>query len=117
MITTLISSIPYLYSHTFPRTCSLRGYQTCAELCELDPLQCSTTHAIDLMPAFLKEQNPNPEFYYYIGENTEGLPSFYQVSFHSHEYIHKRWSEYFAVRKIIPKGVGNQDLVLCQRVA
>ncbi len=77
-----------------------------------------STHPTDLIPTFLKEKNPNPEFYYYVGGDTEGLPSFYQISFHSHEYIHKRWSEYFAVRKIIPKGIAQyQDLVLCQRVA
>jgi hypothetical protein len=74
-----------------------------------------------MISPFVKEtlQNPDPEFLYFVGGDTEGLPSFYQVSFHSHDYIHKRWSEYFAVRKIIPKGIarGGQDLVLCQRVA
>jgi ubiquinone/menaquinone biosynthesis C-methylase UbiE len=77
-----------------------------------------STHPTSLMPAFLRETLPNPGFYYHIGQDTEGLPSFYQVSFHSHEYIHKQWSEYFAIRKIIPNGIGKrQDLVLCQRVA
>ena len=77
-----------------------------------------STHPTDLIPTFLKEKLRNLEFYYHVGQDTEGLPSFYQVSFHSHEYIHKRWSEYFAVRKIIPNGIGKQqDLVLCQRVA
>jgi ubiquinone/menaquinone biosynthesis C-methylase UbiE len=81
-----------------------------------------STHSIDLIPTFVKEklENPeqDPEFYYYVGGGTEGLPDFYQVSYHSHEYIHKRWSEYFAIRKIIPKGIAQrQDLVLCQRLA
>lgn len=77
-----------------------------------------STHPTDLMPTFPNEETQNPGFYYHVGGDTEGLPSFYQVSFHSHEYIRKRWSEYFAVRKIIPDGVGKrQDLVLCQRVA
>jgi ubiquinone/menaquinone biosynthesis C-methylase UbiE len=77
-----------------------------------------STHPTDLIPTFLREKLQNPDFYYHVAGDTEGLPSFYQVSFHSHEYIHKRWSEYFAVRKIIPDGIGKrQDLVLCQRVA
>ena len=77
-----------------------------------------STHPTDLIPSFLKDKLSNPGFYYHVGEGTEGLPSFYQVSFHSHEYIHKRWSEHFAVTKIIPNGIGKrQDLVLCQRVA
>ncbi len=78
-----------------------------------------TTHPIDLIPTVLKESLQDPEFYYYVGGGTEGLPAFYQTSFHTVEYIHKRWSEYFAVKKIIPRGIGRggQDLVLCQRVA
>jgi ubiquinone/menaquinone biosynthesis C-methylase UbiE len=77
-----------------------------------------STHSDDLIPTSLKETLQNPEFYYHVGRGTEGLPAFYQVSYHSIEYIHKRWSEYFAVRKIIPKGIARkQDLVLCQRVA
>ena len=77
-----------------------------------------TTHSTDLIPTSLKETLQNPEFYYHVGGGTEGLPTFYQKSHHSIEYIHKRWSEYFAVRKIIPKGIARrQDLVLCQRVA
>jgi ubiquinone/menaquinone biosynthesis C-methylase UbiE len=77
-----------------------------------------TTHSTDLIPTSLKETLQNPEFYYHVGGGTEGLPTFYQTSFQTIEYIHKRWSEYFAVRKIIPKGIARrQDLVLCQRVA
>jgi SAM-dependent methyltransferase len=77
-----------------------------------------STHPTDLIPAFLKDKLSDSGFYYHVGEGTEGLPSFYQVSFHSHEYIHKRWSDYFVVKKIIPNGIGErQDLVLCQRLA
>ena len=81
-----------------------------------------TTHSTDSIPTFVREklQNPeqNPEFYYHVGRGTEGLPAFYQTSYHSIEYIHKSWSEYFAIRKIIPLGIARrQELVLCQRVA
>ena len=77
-----------------------------------------TTHSTDLIPTSWKETLQNPEFYYHVGGGTEGLPDFYQTSFQTVEYIHKTWSEYFAVRKIIPKGIArHQDLVLCQRVA
>jgi hypothetical protein len=77
-----------------------------------------TTHSTDLIPTSVKETLQDPEFYYYVGSGTEGLPAFYQTSFQTIEYIHKRWSEYFVVRKIIPKGIArHQDLVLCQRVA
>ncbi len=77
-----------------------------------------STHSLDLIPKHVKETLQDLEFYYHVGRDTEGLPTFYRTSFHSIEYIHKRWSEYFAIRKIIPKGIArHQDLVLCQRVA
>lgn len=77
-----------------------------------------STHSTEFMPTFLKETAGNPEFYHYDGHDTEGLPSFYQKSYHSLEYIRKTWSEYFAIKKIIPQGIAQrQDLVLCQRVA
>jgi ubiquinone/menaquinone biosynthesis C-methylase UbiE len=77
-----------------------------------------STHSPDLIPAAVKKTLQNPGFYYHVGQDTEGLPTFYRTAYHSHEYIYKRWSEYFAIRKIIPKGIAQfQDLVLCQRVA
>ena len=77
-----------------------------------------STHSTDFIPTFLKDKPKNPEFYYYDVGLTEGLPTFYQKSYHSIKYIRKRWSEYFAIKKIIPKGIAQrQDLVLCQRLA
>jgi SAM-dependent methyltransferase len=76
-----------------------------------------STHSTDFIPAFLEGTPQNPEFYHYDVGVTEGLPEFYQKSYHSNEYIHKMWSEYFVIRKIIPQGIARrQDLVLCQRV-
>lgn len=54
-------------------------------------------------------------FYYYKGAKTQGLPDFYSLTLHSHEYIHKEWSKYFEIIDIIPLGMGNhQDVVLCR---
>jgi cyclopropane fatty-acyl-phospholipid synthase-like methyltransferase len=59
------------------------------------------------------EQLMKKGFYYSIGENTEGLPDFYQTSFHTHEYIRREWAKYFEVVAIRTKGIGeNQDAVL-----
>jgi hypothetical protein len=81
-----------------------------------------STHSIDLIPKLERERlsksKQNPGFHYYVAGATQGLPDFYQGSYHSHEYIQEKWSEYFAIRKIIPKGIAQrQDLVLCERVA
>jgi SAM-dependent methyltransferase len=77
-----------------------------------------STHSTDFIPTFLEDVPQDPDFYYFDVGCTEGLPAFYQKSYHSIEYIHKTWSEYFDIKKIIPKGIAQrQDLVLCQRMA
>ena len=48
----------------------------------------------------------------------DGLPSFYQVSFHSQQYIRTKWTELFDVLAIYPHGcMYAQDLVVLRRPA
>lgn len=55
-------------------------------------------------------------FYYLLGSEVEGLPKFYQGSFHTWEYIRRRWGEFFEVLSIVNNGIGGcQDLVLCRK--
>ena len=55
-------------------------------------------------------------FFYLVAEKTPGLPDFYHTSFHTEQYIHDRWSKFFEIRRIVQRGIGNnQDLVLCRR--
>jgi SAM-dependent methyltransferase len=55
-------------------------------------------------------------FAYNVGDNTEGLPSFYQKSFHTHEYIRREWSRYFELVTIRKEGLsGHQDAVLLKK--
>jgi hypothetical protein len=55
-------------------------------------------------------------FYYLKVGNTEGLPDFYQATFHSHDYIRKRWSDWFEILHIAERGISNaQDGVLCRK--
>lgn len=57
-------------------------------------------------------------FYYFKGEITEGLPDFYQTSFHTQDYIVNNWGKLFEIKKFITKGIANnQDLVLCRKPA
>jgi ubiquinone/menaquinone biosynthesis C-methylase UbiE len=55
----------------------------------------------------------------YVGEKvstTPGLPSFYQTTFHSHEYIRRVWSQYFEVVNIESLMVdGHSDLVILKK--
>jgi ubiquinone/menaquinone biosynthesis C-methylase UbiE len=57
-------------------------------------------------------------FYYSKNENvtTEGLPVFYQTSYHTIDYIDKYWSEYFEIVEHRPAGLDNfQDLHLLRK--
>ena len=39
----------------------------------------------------------NNGFYFYEGRLTEGLPDFYRMAFHSHDYVRNNWSKYFEI--------------------
>jgi hypothetical protein len=45
----------------------------------------------------------------YFGAQTDGLPSFYKLSYHSHDYIQERWQEFFDILS-----VGSMDLNIFQ---
>jgi SAM-dependent methyltransferase len=55
-------------------------------------------------------------FHYGGGKGAEGLPGFYQTSYHTREYIEREWSKYISVEAFVEKGVNtDQNLVLCRR--
>jgi SAM-dependent methyltransferase len=55
-------------------------------------------------------------FYYCGVRKTEGLPAFYQTSFHHRQYIERQWSRFFAIVRIDENGIaGRQDAILCRR--
>jgi len=55
-------------------------------------------------------------FYYYGGNQTDGLPEFYGSTYHSEQYIREHWSRFFYIELIIPRGVNNhQDIVVCRK--
>jgi SAM-dependent methyltransferase len=59
---------------------------------------------------------PRDGFYYDVRGQTDGLPDFYQTSFHTHEYIRREWSKYFEVISIHEKGIArDQDGVLVRK--
>ena len=79
-----------------------------------------TSHGDHLLTPYVPEETLRQflqsGFYYLVGAETEGLPSFYHTSFHTDDYIKNRWSRYFAIEKFIKKGIAdNQDLILCRK--
>lgn len=56
-------------------------------------------------------------FLYTVGCGTDGLPDFYQTTYHTDSYILNKWSEYFEIHKILKRSVMNhQDLVICRNM-
>ena len=78
-----------------------------------------TTHGEELFPTAPEEskrQFREKGFHYSVGPGKEGLPYFYQTSFHTRDYIYSRWSKFFEIKEIIKKGiVHHQDLILCRK--
>ena len=68
-------------------------------------------------PRKLKEEKQIARgFHYSVGEGAEGLPDFYQTSYHTREYIEREWSKYISVQSFVERGVNTeQNLVLCRR--
>ena len=56
-------------------------------------------------------------FHHGGGKGADGLPDFYQTSYHTREYIEREWSKVIAVEAFVEKGVNtDQNLVLCRRL-
>ena len=55
-------------------------------------------------------------FFFNIGHFWKGtFPEYFQDTFHTEDYIFKRWSEYFDILKFIPRGMpAGQDIVILQ---
>lgn len=79
-----------------------------------------TVHGEHLFPAnseSAKAEFDNQGFYYWIEKYSNGLPEFYQTSFHTEAYIRDRWSDFFEIEKIVTKGIANhQDLIICKNI-
>ncbi|MCG8486374.1 MAG: class I SAM-dependent methyltransferase [Chromatiales bacterium] len=77
-----------------------------------------TTHGEELAPVQIRKQVNDYGFHYGVGKGTDGLPDFYQTTFHTENYIRRRWSNYFEIVNIVKKGIlSHQDLVICRRTA
>jgi SAM-dependent methyltransferase len=56
-------------------------------------------------------------FHHGGGKGAEGLPDFYQTSYHTREYIERYWSKFISVEAFVEKGINrDQNLVVCRRL-
>ncbi|MES9971495.1 MAG: class I SAM-dependent methyltransferase [Candidatus Thiodiazotropha sp.] len=74
-----------------------------------------TTHGQQLAPEEVQQGLNEHGFHYAVAGGTDGLPDFYQTSFHTEEYIRRTWGRYLEIVDIVNKGIMNhQDLVICR---
>lgn len=51
--------------------------------------------------------------YYSVSTSTDGLPDYYQTTYHTTDYIRSRWNEYFEIVDVVVSGVmAHHDLVV-----
>lgn len=65
------------------------------------------------VPRAARQELQERGFCYSHCGSTEGLPDYYQTSFHREDYIRREWSKFFQIRRIAP--LGGQDAVICQK--
>ena len=73
-------------------------------------------HHIRNLSAEIQEEIRQRGFFYLQVGKVEGLPEFYQATYHSLDYIRAQWIRYFDVLHIVESLVGgHQDAVLCRK--
>jgi SAM-dependent methyltransferase len=76
-----------------------------------------STHSFGA-PRKRKEEKLIARGFHHGGKGAEGLPDFYQTSYHTREYIEREWAKHIAVEAFVERGVNtDQNLVLCRRLA
>jgi SAM-dependent methyltransferase len=80
-------------------------------------LTTKLNHASYDLPAAVKAEGAKTGFVYWgDADATEGLPGFYRLAYHSHDYVRQEWSRYFDVLQIGSHDLnGTQDSVLLRR--
>jgi SAM-dependent methyltransferase len=113
----LIYSIS-IFTH-LPEEMQFAWLKELKRVCKKGAYLLLTVHGEHLFPASsepARTEFENNGFYYSVGDGTDGLPEFYQTSFHTEAYIRNRWSDFFEIERIVPKGIANhQDLIIAIR--
>ncbi|MBT3046486.1 MAG: class I SAM-dependent methyltransferase [Candidatus Thiodiazotropha sp.] len=77
-----------------------------------------TIHGEDLAPQAIQQTLGDQGFFYSVSSGTDGLPGFYQTTFHTEQYVRRHWGSYFEIVRIVKRGILNhQDLVICRKPA
>ncbi|MEM9506586.1 MAG: class I SAM-dependent methyltransferase [Cyanobacteria bacterium P01_E01_bin.35] len=106
-----------IFTH-LPEEMQFAWLQELQRVCKPGAYLLLTVHGEHLFPKnaeSAKIEFENNGFYYWIEKYSNGLPEFYQTSFHTETYIRDRWSKFFEIEQIVPKGIANhQDLIICK---
>jgi SAM-dependent methyltransferase len=75
-----------------------------------------SVHGEHLVPeGEARDQLMRTGFLYIKGNGTDGLPDFYQTTYHAEHYIKEHWGRFFHVEAILKRRINDhQDLVVCR---
>jgi len=67
---------------------------------------------------FLYLDQTQPDWPSYPGATTDGLPEFYRLTYHTFDYVWKKWSNVFEILEVKDRGLNfMQDAVVCRKRA
>ena len=65
---------------------------------------------------FVHVDETNPDWPAWLGAKTQGLPEWYRLTYHGHEYVRRTWSQFFEILLIREQGLNfEQDAVVCRK--
>ncbi|MEW8606637.1 MAG: class I SAM-dependent methyltransferase [Candidatus Thiodiazotropha sp.] len=106
-----------VFTH-LPETMQFAWLEELKRVTRSDGILLLTTHGEELFanaPEEYRAQLAESGFFYTVGDGTDGLPEFYQTTYHTDDYILENWGRYFTIRKILKRTIMcHQDLVICK---
>ncbi|MEW8422377.1 MAG: class I SAM-dependent methyltransferase [Candidatus Thiodiazotropha sp.] len=106
-----------VFTH-LPETMQFAWLEELKRVTRSDGILLLTTHGEELFanaPEEYRTQLAESGFFYTVGDGTDGLPEFYQTTYHTDDYILENWGRYFTIRKILKRTIMcHQDLVICK---
>ncbi len=104
-----------IFTH-LPETMQIAWLEELRRVSKPGALVLLSVHGEHLIPeGNARERLVQAGFLYVTGYSAEGLPDFYQMTYHTEHYIKEHWGKFFQIEAILKRGINDhQDLVVCR---